>query len=104
MDTTAGSRALVGATMQDAHVVQRLRQAGCVIIGKLSLSQFSWGRDWASLPCGWNSIVGQATSPFVGERIIVNGKYQMFIYDHVQITFYPSTKTEILADLHRALA
>ncbi|CAD6585465.1 MAG: hypothetical protein CYPHOPRED_003086 [Cyphobasidiales sp. Tagirdzhanova-0007] len=64
MDTTAGSRALVGATMQDAHVVQRLRQAGCVIIGKLSLSQFSWGRDWASLPCGWNSIVGQATSPF----------------------------------------
>ena len=42
METTAGSRALVGSRVpRDARIVQRLRGAGAVILGKANLSEWA---------------------------------------------------------------
>jgi amidase len=42
METTAGSWALVGSVVpRDAHVVAKLRQAGAVLLGKATLSEWA---------------------------------------------------------------
>ena len=62
MDTTAGSYALKGVKVSDAHVVSLLRAAGAIILGKVNLSEWSQFRDAASLPGGWSAIGGQTTN------------------------------------------
>ncbi|KAJ8453006.1 hypothetical protein Cgig2_014769 [Carnegiea gigantea] len=59
MNTTAGSFALLGKIVaKDAGVVQRLRQAGAIIPGKASLSE--WAHFRSSLaPSGWCARTGQ---------------------------------------------
>ena len=55
MQTTAGSLALVGARVpRDAHVVDRLRQAGAIILGKASLSEWSNFRSTNKSREGWS--------------------------------------------------
>ncbi len=55
MQTTAGSLALVGArVIRDAHVVTRLRQAGAIILGKTSLSEWSNFRAINKSREGWS--------------------------------------------------
>ncbi|KAJ7942507.1 Amidase family protein [Quillaja saponaria] len=55
MQTTAGSYALVGSVVpRDAFVVQKLRDAKAVIIGKGSLSEWSGFRD-LDAPGGWSA-------------------------------------------------
>lgn len=59
LNTTADSFALLGSVVpRDAEVVAKLRNAGAIILGKASLS------EWASFsshnaPAGWSVRVGQ---------------------------------------------
>lgn len=68
MQTTAGSLALVGSRPQrDAFVVERLRQAGAVILGKTNLSEWANFRSTAS-SSGWSGRGGQGRNPYVLNR------------------------------------
>jgi len=65
MMTTAGSLALVDAPVpkQDAFIVQRLRKAGAVIIGKTNLSEWANFRGNRSIS-GWSGRGGQTNNPY----------------------------------------
>jgi amidase len=68
MLTTAGSLALVGARpQQDAFIVQRLRAAGAVIIGKTNLSEWANFRSTHSTS-GWSGRGGQTRNPYALDR------------------------------------
>ncbi|WP_250548181.1 amidase family protein [Pseudomonas hormoni] len=65
MQTSAGSLAMVGQpAAQDAFIVQRLRAAGVVILGKTNLSEWANFRD-PEIPDGWSSRGGQTKNPHV---------------------------------------
>lgn len=68
MQTTAGSLALVGAPApRDAYVVQRLREAGAVILGKTNLSEWANFRSSHS-SSGWSGRGGQTKNPYALDR------------------------------------
>jgi amidase len=67
MPTTAGSWALAGSTPSDAFIVQRLKAAGAIIIGKANLSEWANFRS-APSSSGWSGIGGQTHMPFVLDR------------------------------------
>ena len=68
METTAGSLALVGAKPgEDAHVVERLRAAGAVILGKTNLSEWANFRSTRSTS-GWSGRGGQTLNPYSRDR------------------------------------
>ncbi|KAK9129497.1 hypothetical protein Sjap_009984 [Stephania japonica] len=65
LNTTAGSLALLGSVVpRDAFVVQMLRRAGAVILGKATLSEWSGFRSDACPP-GWSARGGQGNNPYV---------------------------------------
>lgn len=64
METTAGSRALIGSyPLQDSFVAQKLREAGAVIIGKANLSEWANFRGEMS-SSGWSGVGGQTKNPY----------------------------------------
>ena len=67
MPTTAGSWALNTSRPTDAFVIQQLRDAGALIIGKANLSEWA---NWRSNPSssGWSGIGGQTNMPYVLDR------------------------------------
>jgi len=67
MPTTAGSWALSGSTPSDAFIVQRLRAAGAIIIGKANLSEWANFRS-APSSSGWSGIGGQTNMAYVLDR------------------------------------
>jgi amidase len=68
MMTTAGSLALAGATPpKDAFIVQRLRAAGAVILGKTNLSEWANFRSTHSTS-GWSGRGGQTKNPYALDR------------------------------------
>ncbi len=68
MQTTAGSLALVGKpSPRDAFIVQRLREAGAVLLGKTNLSEWANFRSTRSTS-GWSGRGGQTRHPFVLDR------------------------------------
>ncbi len=67
MPTTAGSWALAGSTPSDAFIVQRLRAAGALVIGKANLSEWANFRS-APSSSGWSGIGGQTNMPYVLDR------------------------------------
>ena len=68
MQTTAGILALLNARVpRDAFVVQKLREAGAVILGKANLSEWANIRSDAS-PSGWSARGGIARNPYVLDR------------------------------------
>ena len=68
MMTTAGSLALVGARpKRDCGVVQRLREAGAVLLGKTNLSEWANFRSNMS-SSGWSGRGGQVKNPYVLDR------------------------------------
>ncbi|PNP59590.1 hypothetical protein THARTR1_00763 [Trichoderma harzianum] len=74
LDTTAGSLALVDSKPRsNAPIVDRV-EAGLIIIGKASLSELSWWKG-TNLLCGWNSISGQAQSPYVKGGLLPNDSF-----------------------------
>lgn len=68
MSTTAGSLALEGShAQQDAFIVNRLRDAGAVILGKTNLSEWANYRSTRS-SSGWSGRGGQTVNPYVLDR------------------------------------
>jgi amidase len=68
MNTTAGSFALLGAKPSaDAFLVQRLRDAGAVILGKTNLSEWANFRSTHS-SSGWSGRGGQCRNPYALDR------------------------------------
>lgn len=68
MQTTAGSLALVGVKPpRDAHIVQRLRDAGAVILGKTNLSEWANMRSTRSTS-GWSARGGLTKNPYALDR------------------------------------
>ena len=67
MPTTAGSWALAGSTPSDAFIVQRLKAAGAIVIGKANLSEWA---NFRSIPSssGWSGIGGQNNMAYVLDR------------------------------------
>jgi amidase len=68
LHTTAGSFALLDAEpAQDSFLVQRLRSAGAVVLGKANLSEWANFRSIES-SSGWSGRGGQANNPYVLDR------------------------------------
>ena len=68
MMTTAGSLALVDSKpARDAFVVEKLRAAGAVILGKTNLSEWANFRSRHS-SSGWSGRGGQTKNPYVLDR------------------------------------
>jgi amidase len=67
MPTTAGSWALAGSTPDDAFIVERLKAAGAIVIGKANLSEWANFRSGPS-SSGWSGIGGQTNMPYVLDR------------------------------------
>ncbi|KAJ6739216.1 C869.01-LIKE PROTEIN putative-RELATED [Salix koriyanagi] len=64
LNTTCGSYALVGSEVaRDAHVVEKLRNTGAVILGKASLSEWYNCRSF-DIPDGWCARGGLAKVSF----------------------------------------
>ena len=68
MQTTAGSLALAGVTPpRDAFLVERLRAAGAVLLGKANLSEWANFRSTHS-SSGWSGRGGQCRNPYALDR------------------------------------
>jgi amidase len=68
MQTTAGSLALLGfRPVKDSFVVQKLRAAGTVILGKTNLSEWANIRSSHSTS-GWSGRGGQTQNPYALDR------------------------------------
>lgn len=68
MQTTAGSLALLDAKVeQDAPVVQKLRAAGALLLGKTNLSEWANFRS-ARSSSGWSGRGRQTRNPYVLDR------------------------------------
>lgn len=71
LNTTAGSYALLGSQVpRDAGVVEKLRNAGAIILGKASMSEWYKFRSLSGVPNGWCARSGQGVvryslSPFL---------------------------------------
>ena len=67
MPTTAGSWALARNTPDDAFIVERLKAAGALVIGKANLSEWA---NFRSIPSssGWSGIGGQTNMAYVLDR------------------------------------
>jgi len=68
MRTSAGSLALgESIAPRDAHVAEKLRAAGCVILGKTNLSEWANFRSSRSTS-GWSGRGGQTRNPYALDR------------------------------------
>ncbi len=68
MQTTAGSAALEGSKpAKDAFIVQRLRAAGAIVLGKTNLSEWANFRSSHSTS-GWSGRGGQTKNPYALDR------------------------------------
>ena len=67
MPTTAGSWSLSGSSPADADIVEQLRAAGAIILGKANLSEWA---NFRSIPSssGWSGIGGQTNMAHVLDR------------------------------------
>ena len=68
MHTTAGSQALADdRPTRDAFIVERLRAAGAILLGKANLSEWANFRSTHS-SSGWSARGGQTRNPYVLDR------------------------------------
>ncbi|HET7343136.1 MAG TPA: amidase, partial [Methylomirabilota bacterium] len=68
LQTTAGALALLGARpRQDATIARRLREAGAVILGKASMSEWAYFKSTPG-SSGWSARNGQSRNPYALER------------------------------------
>lgn len=72
LNTTAGSYALLGSKVpRDAGVVKKLRDAGAVILGKASMSEWYHLRC-LSIPDGWCARSGQAVVSYYSYHYLLS--------------------------------
>ncbi|KAI1428375.1 amidase family protein [Xylaria sp. FL1777] len=65
MDNTGGSLALVGSTVvENAPIVDRLLEAGAIILGKTTLSELMWFKG-TGINSGWSALHGQSQNPYI---------------------------------------
>ncbi|MEP6713289.1 MAG: amidase, partial [Ferruginibacter sp.] len=68
MMTTAGALALIGNyASKDAYIIELLKDAGAILLGKTNLSEWANFRSSRSTS-GWSSRGGQTKSPYVLDR------------------------------------
>jgi amidase len=68
MSTTAGSLALVGARpTQDATIAKQLREAGAVLLGKATMSEWAYFKATPN-SSGWSARGGQSKNPYALDR------------------------------------
>ncbi|MDH7499714.1 MAG: amidase [candidate division NC10 bacterium] len=68
MNTTAGSFALLGVpVLKDAFLVQKLREAGAIILGKTNMSEWAYFRSTRGCS-GWSARGGQCLNPYILTR------------------------------------
>jgi amidase len=68
MTTTAGSLALEGSTpAQDSFIVQKLREAGAVVLAKTNMSEWAYFRGERATS-GWSARGGQCRNPYALDR------------------------------------
>jgi amidase len=68
LTTTAGSLALEGSIPpRDAHIAERLRAAGAIVLAKANMSEWANIRSSRSTS-GWSARGGQCRNPFVLDR------------------------------------
>jgi amidase len=68
LETTAGSLSLMGSKVpKDAFIVQQLRKAGAIILGKTNLSEWANFRSTRS-SSGWSARGGQTKNPYILDR------------------------------------
>jgi amidase len=66
--TTAGSLALVGAKpVQDATIARKLRDAGLIILGKATMSEWAYFKGSPN-GSGWSARGGQCRNPYALDR------------------------------------
>lgn len=67
MLTTSGSLAMVeNEVIRDAFLVEQLRNAGAVLIGKTNLTE--WSNFTGNAPAGWSSRGGQTVNPYITDH------------------------------------
>lgn len=66
MNNTAGSLALLGATVsREATVIRKLRQAGAIVLGKTTMGEWAQMRSmFGSSSHGWSPLGGQTSGPY----------------------------------------
>lgn len=68
LQNPGGSYALVGARPSlESTVVQKLRAAGAIILGKTTMSEFGYSRT-PKAPNGWSPLHGQCTGAFFAHQ------------------------------------
>lgn len=64
MQTTAGAKVLKGNfASKDAYLVKKLREAGCIILGKANLTEFANFVSY-KMPNGFSKLGGQTKNPY----------------------------------------
>src|SRR5574341_1742317 len=85
MQTTAGSLALEGSiAARDAFIVERLRAAGAVILGKTNLSEWANFRGKRSIS-GWSSRGGLTRNPYALDRSASGSSSGLSIFINIPV-------------------
>lgn len=71
MKTTAGAIALQNNTTNDAFIVNRLKENGALILGKVNLSEWAYFLC-SGCPVGYSAVGGQTLNPY-GRRVFETG-------------------------------
>ncbi len=71
MPTTAGAIALMGNRTGDAFIVERLKEKGALIMGKVNLSEWAY-YFCQGCPVGYSAVGGQTLNPY-GRRVFETG-------------------------------
>lgn len=70
MKTTAGAIALIENQTEDAFIVERLKENGALILGKVNLSE--WANFLCNCPNGQSAVGGQTLNPY-GRKVFDTG-------------------------------
>ncbi|MDM9632024.1 amidase family protein [Robiginitalea aurantiaca] len=71
MHTTAGAIALMNNQTDDAYIVERLKERGALILGKVNLSEWAYYMC-SGCPVGYSAVGGQTLNPY-GRRAFETG-------------------------------